>query len=1145
MEGLAQAEAQYAKNPTATQKELIDYLRKEVLPMYAEKANVGSTYIDDAAGKVSGYKTMYVGNTAVQVPAGRERTLGKVVDQLNLQNNSKRIDPKALASLHDKLFDIIGNSAQKWDKEDAENREGMRKNMQELEQWKKWRTIDKDYLAKAQAASADMSFTDVDTYLYGLPGVLGSSASFNGLQWANTALSMAGGYLSSTGLGAAVGVPMIGAGYALGVESGRMENAAEVATAVEDSFQEKLVKHGEMDSFLKDAKKKLGKDVSYKDAMWAMALGEWEPSEKHKKEYVNSTFGANNLFKHDMMAVVGSNLIETTINVVPFGKFAKSATMIPVAGSGSKISKLRRLANFKQAHPTLYKNAEAFGNNLSEGWYNVGAAINPAVGAGFAAVGAATKPVRDKVVNTVAAPVTDALVKRFGIVADWAQKAPKAMMNTKTVGKYGADWVKRIGGSMWSESLEEGKQHYHAKEFAAGNYAGESDSMWEVLLGDIEGGSKSALQFTGSYLGLTSDEDWVVEMRSGALAGGGHTAVATGFANARNAVREVEANNLVINNILATKLDERATIEKGRAYASKIAYGDRRAMNQVFDNIKEIQHQITEQGERENNPEKVGISDEAIEEQRQMYNRIFNLANSEDMRQAAEERGIRPGTDKYATLVSLVNFAQQNGQEAVKAIQDKSSAIKSVISNSLFGIDNMDAVSDDRLLSIAQEKGIQSKRSSRPVFDEQAIEETRANRRSAFNNIINVVDYIAHLDALLTQRDQIELKDHKTNADTRKLRSINKQIDALRNSAKTTQEVTDEAGETKVVLKDTELSMINSAPELQKYVYDIDTHEVVRDQYRDISNYVIDLDNALAMQYNLIGKSSQNAVQINDQQLNDLISEIDSDLEKQYKATTALTDNKDVKIAGESISTINTNEKAAKKARKVIDDYINSVKADEEFEQRIHDYTASAIEELYGQPTEDTNDVSAEVAEESAEEPATKEAEPEQAQQEQKVAEEAKVEESPETVQFVPQESVLNTERKVEDAKRPNAEESQPEQTVKEQPAQEELEDMGDLQEYVDSFTLKSIPEDKIEYISQDVRSEINSVVDDLNSWIRDAAATKNKNEAGLVSSKDKSDLVQRYVDLINRANDVNEKADSEIKLAESIQSEPRQNIAD
>ena len=86
------------------------------------------------------------------------------------------------------------------------------------------------------------------------------------------------------------------------------------------------------------------KDVDYQQAMWAMALGDWEPSEKHKKEYVNSTFGANNLFKNDMVAVVGSNLLETTINVVPFGKFAESAVMIPIVGKGTKISTLFPIA---------------------------------------------------------------------------------------------------------------------------------------------------------------------------------------------------------------------------------------------------------------------------------------------------------------------------------------------------------------------------------------------------------------------------------------------------------------------------------------------------------------------------------------------------------------------------------------------------------------------------------------------------------------------------------------------------------------------------------------------------------------------------------------------------------------------------------
>ena len=1193
LDALAQAQELYEKHPTETQKQYINYLKNEIIPMYAEKAKIAATYIDDAVkepeDKPSSSSSAFIpyGSYMSAPKAGYKHTLGNLINKYNLQNNSARVDRKVLGELHDQLHSIIGNNIQKWDKEDAESREGMRKNIQELENWKKWRTIDEDYLAKANAASRDMSFTDPNTYLYGLGGVLGSSASFNGLQWANTALSMAGGYLSSTGAGAIAGVPMIGAGLALGIESGRRENAAEVSSGVEEVFQDKLRKNGEMESFLADAKKKLGKDVDYQQAMWAMALGDWEPSEKHKKEYVNSTFGANNLFKHDMMAVVGSNLLETTINVVPFGKFAESTVMIPIVGKGSKVSKLRRLARFKEAHPTLYKGAETFRGNLSEGWYNAGAAINPVVGAGFATLGAATKPLRSAAWNTtkrgietVSAPVTDALVKKFGNIADWSMKAPKSILNAKVIGRSGADWISRVGGSMWSESLEEGKQHYHGKEFKAGNYAGESDSMWEVLLGDIEGGSKSALQFTGSYLGFTSDDDWIVEMRSGALAGGGHTAVATGFANVRNAAREISANNIVINNILATKLEERAAIEKGRAYASKISFGDRKAMNQVFDNVKELQHRITEQGQRTNNPEMVGISDENIEEQRAMYNRIFNIANSNEMRNAAEERGIRPGSDKYATLVSLVDFAQQNAQVAIKGLDEKTKGIAQTISNTLFGIDNVAAATDDELLKISQEKGIQTKRSNRIIFDAQAIEENKRNRRNAFINRVNLVDYIAHLDALLTYRDQLELKDGKTAADKRKLRSINKQLETLRNSVKERVETVDKDGNTKVSLKDNEFSMINSAPDLQKYIYDIDLHEVIRDQYRDVTNYTIDFDNALAMQYNLVGDRIEGAQQINNEQVNEIIQNVSDDLEKQYKATAALTDNKDININGESISHINVNEKAAKKARKVIDDYINSVKSDEELEQRIHDDTARAIEELYGQPSDEINNVTEETQEESKQETQSAETVQQKTGETQENKQEVKPKEKSLNTKDVisqaiqeqetwydvaaeisanqidlPKEELDRLEKIYNSYKDGQLSDDQLEEALSnhnvveqkeaktEESTVEQLEDIGELYSYIDNFNLTSIPEDKADKVSQNTKSEMNSLIEDLNNWIKKASSSKN--EKGLVTSKDKEELIKEYTDLLNRAETLNQKIDSEIKLAESKEAEPEQKPAD
>ena len=1106
---LADAQEHLTKNPNSPQTiALIQNIQKQ-LPQAAHDAGVASTYLDEALAKPlendaadAGAAFMPLGAAMYnQSKRGYQKTISDLVKNLNTYASENNIS--GIRTVSSKLNELGIAQIEKWNDEDQKSREGMRKNMQELEDWKKWRKIDPDYLAKAETSAQDLSFTDPNTYLYGLPGVLGSSASFNGLQWANTALSALGAKLTATGVGALAGIPMVATGFMLGIESGKRENEAEMTEAVNGQFLEKLQNKGEYKSFIDDAKKKLGKDVTFDEAMQAMALGEYEPSEKIKKTFVNSTFGANNLFKHDMLAVTGDNIFETAVSVVPYGKFAASTVMKP----GSRVSKLRRLAKFKQAHPEIYGKATSFANNMSETAYNIGASVNPVLGAATAVVGAVTKPLRNWAVKGVSAHVTEALAKKFGTVADWAWKAPKSLLNAKVVGKTAKDWIGRVAGTSFAESIEEGKQYYNQKEFAAGNYAGESDSIWDLLLGDIEGGSKSALQFTGSFLGMSSDKEWITNMRGGFLAGGGHTAVAAGYANVSNAAREIQANNLVVNNILATKLQERADIEKGRMYATKSSFADRKAMNQVFDNVKQLQQQITARGKELNNPEMEGISDEAVEEQRQMYNRIFNIANSEEVRQAARERGIRPGSDRYATLVSLINFTEQESKTAIDGIKQKTQDIRQLINQTLWNT-NIDTATDDELLEIENKTGLRYSKSTSPILTNEAIEENRKNRRAAMTNRTNLVDYIAHLDALLSQRDQIELKDNKTTADKRKLRSINQQIETLRNNVKDRVETADENGNRKVELKDNELSTINTASALQKYIYDIDLHEVVRDQYRDVTNYTIDLDHAMAMQYNLIGDKVSGVEQVNDQQVNEILQSVDGKLREQYAKTTALTDNKDVKKTdtGFEVNGSELNEKAAKKANSVIDEYLKSVKDDEEFEQEIHDDMENALNELYGNPEQTDNNVTEEVSEEpvSETEPIT-------------TPEVETVVKQPETKIDIPGTAEMTAEA---------------------------VEELGDVADYVEAFPLTSIPDEHINDVQDSTKQEIKSIVDDLNDWIKEATTLGSKNPNGMVDQSSKKALVEKYTDLVNRANDVNEKVDSEIKLAQSKKSEPAQKPA-
>ena len=606
------------------------------IPELKRNADVAVTYLDQAIAdktpdrdipiytKIANIAMGQYGRTPVEYSNGQYNpTIQNLIDTLSKQATDRNVDQTAVNNTILQLKDRLDSAINRFDEEDEVSREGMRQNMEDLEKWNKAHPIDADFLEKAEKASQDLSFLDPDTYLYGLSGVLGSSAAFNGLQWANTVLSTAGGLATSTAVGAPIGVALTAVGSGLGVLSGARENASEVYENVQQSFGENLRKSGRMDEFVKQASDQLGRDVTFEEAVQELALGNVNPSVEINKILTNSTFGANNLFKHDMFAVTADNLFETVVNFVPYGRVASATILKPLIGaewSANKIGKLRRLAKFKAA-------AKGF----SETGYNIGASINPVVGAVTATLAAATRPIRKPVADFVSKHASEALMKKFGTIAEWAEKAPKKLLNTKVVGRSAKDWIGRTLATSWSESIEEGKQYYNGKQFAAGNYAGESDSWWDVLLGDIEGGSKSALQFTGSFLGLGTDKEWITNMRGGFLAGGGHTAIVSGVGNARGAVAQIKANNVVVNNILATKLAERASISKGISYAGRSSFADRQAMNKAFDDVKVLQRQITQRGKELGDPSIEGIADELIEDQRTMYNRIFNLANSSDV----------------------------------------------------------------------------------------------------------------------------------------------------------------------------------------------------------------------------------------------------------------------------------------------------------------------------------------------------------------------------------------------------------------------------------------------------------------------------------------------------------------------------------
>ena len=104
------------------------------------------------------------------------------------------------------------------------------------------------------------------------------------------------------------------------------------------------------------------------------------------------------------------------------------------------------------------------------------------------------------------------------------EKMPKFLLGSKSIAKNTAQFVGKVLGSGWSESIEEGKQYLNGKAFQDGSYAGESDSIMDSIINDIAGGSRAAYSFVGDMFGVTADRELIANMKGGFLGGFGHTA---------------------------------------------------------------------------------------------------------------------------------------------------------------------------------------------------------------------------------------------------------------------------------------------------------------------------------------------------------------------------------------------------------------------------------------------------------------------------------------------------------------------------------------------------------------------------------------------------------------------------------------------
>jgi hypothetical protein len=298
-------------------------------------------------------------------------------------------------------------------------------------------------------------------------------------------------------------------------------------------------------------------------------------------------FGANNLFQNDMVAVSADVAFDTGLNLfMPAGSVAKALKLSPV---GKFNEYTRFLAGVSSEHPLIGNVIRRVGAVESGVGTKVLDAVSPV--AGWAYRGAKTAVPQLNKLHAGVEAFANGMKKGIKNLTSFITDAPASTFKLNTVGK---GFLTFGGMSLmrgFSEAIEEGKQYKYGEEFKKGGFAGRSNSILETLADDFSTGTSAALAFLGSqFLGLESDSELMSNMRGGFVGGIlNHGSLITAYQQANNTRCEIKMGNLLMQNLMYQRIQERGEMLNGVQFAKYATNPNKVAqMNAAFDRMIDI-----------------------------------------------------------------------------------------------------------------------------------------------------------------------------------------------------------------------------------------------------------------------------------------------------------------------------------------------------------------------------------------------------------------------------------------------------------------------------------------------------------------------------------------------------------------------------
>ena len=475
------------------------------------------------------------------------------------------------------------------------------------------------YRRKSQQPGMDL--TDIDTYLFKIPGLMGSSAATitndiltTGTTYAATSIG------SSFGpIGTAVGMT-VGAGAAIvgNLFSRERESKGEVYSNYKTSVLNQIDKSGISKQLLKDAKAEMQRMGSYTqeqidndDYVYDQLLTNQVKvnNVKFDKIRLNNFEGMKSLYT-DNMALSAWDATQTMLEVVPLGKMAKS---------------VRGLKTIAEKYDK---------------------------GKGFLK-GEFAKRIDD--------------VASFGI--DSVDKLPKI-----TKRKAVLDLGGRILISSAMEGAEEGTQYMKGQDYIDRHFE-ENPNLAKSFIKNIGSGARSIFAAITPWDPVYSDDaEFMENFKGGALLGGlmtGGIGAATSYLQTRD---QLQADKL-LSALYAEKLDQKDRVRKDIVYAEMAANNKWNNLMQSFDNLQSAnidgltQEDIETERNNANRVRNIATSESALKQAEALgiepntddYNILIALKDHYDKLVEESDKNFATANNKLQSIL--------NGEEVNKQIE--------------------------------------------------------------------------------------------------------------------------------------------------------------------------------------------------------------------------------------------------------------------------------------------------------------------------------------------------------------------------------------------------------------------------------------------------------------------------------------------